>query len=68
MVETYPVCKVAPQSEGLAMVTATAKPAATLASANDSLLPEYDIVVVGSRYGGAITAARLGVANALSGR
>ncbi|MCE5290721.1 MAG: GMC family oxidoreductase N-terminal domain-containing protein [Nocardiaceae bacterium] len=34
-----------------------------LASAPDALAPEYDVVIIGSGYGGAITAARLGVAN-----
>jgi cholesterol oxidase len=41
--------------------------AQTLASAPDDLGSEYDVVVVGSGYGGAITAARLGFANATAG-
>lgn len=41
--------------------------AATLASAPEQLQSDYDVVIVGSGYGGAITAARLGVANAAAG-
>lgn len=37
---------------------------ATLASPPEALQDSYDVVIVGSGYGGAITAARLGVANA----
>lgn len=35
----------------------------TLASRPEALQAEYDVVIVGSGYGGAITAARLGAAN-----
>lgn len=35
-----------------------------ISSPAESLSAEYDIVIVGSGYGGAITAARLGIANA----
>lgn len=38
--------------------------AATLATAPEAVRGEYDVVILGSGYGGAITAARLGVANA----
>lgn len=38
-----------------------------LAAPLDSLSTEYDIVIVGSGYGGAILAARLGIANAAAG-
>ncbi|CAM3919168.1 GMC family oxidoreductase N-terminal domain-containing protein [Smaragdicoccus niigatensis] len=41
--------------------------AQSLASAPEALAGEYDIVIVGSGYGGSIMAARLGVANAASG-
>ncbi|MDP7706569.1 GMC oxidoreductase [Mycobacterium sp. TY815] len=44
-----------------------AQPAASLASPADALRAEYDVVILGSGYGGAITAARLGVANARAG-
>ncbi len=39
-----------------------------LASPAESLSADYDIVIVGSGYGGAITAARLGIANATAGK
>ncbi|WP_156296660.1 FAD-dependent oxidoreductase [Mycobacterium paragordonae] len=42
-------------------------PAASLATSADALRSEYDVVILGSGYGGAITAARLGVANARAG-
>jgi cholesterol oxidase len=38
-----------------------------LAAAPESLRGEYDILIVGSGYGGAIMAARLGFANAVAG-
>ncbi|BBX99434.1 hypothetical protein MLAC_47280 [Mycobacterium lacus] len=38
-----------------------------LASSTDALRSEYDVLILGSGYGGAITAARLGVANAAAG-
>lgn len=38
-----------------------------LASAPEHLADEYEIVIVGSGYGGAVPAARLGVANAKAG-
>ncbi len=38
-----------------------------IASPAESLSGEYDIVIVGSGYGGAITAARLAIANAAAG-
>lgn len=41
--------------------------AAALASPPEALQETYDVVIVGSGYGGAITAARLGVANAAAG-
>lgn len=41
--------------------------AASLATSADALRSEYDVVILGSGYGGAITAARLGVANARAG-
>jgi len=41
--------------------------AATLASEPELLGREYDVVIVGSGYGGAVTAARLGIANAATG-
>jgi cholesterol oxidase len=41
--------------------------AATLATPSDALRSDYDIVILGSGYGGAITAARLGIANARAG-
>jgi cholesterol oxidase len=41
--------------------------AQALARQPESLQSEYDVVIVGSGYGGAITAARLGVANAEAG-
>lgn len=44
-----------------------AETAATLATSTDALRSDYDVVILGSGYGGAITAARLGVANARAG-
>jgi cholesterol oxidase len=41
--------------------------AALLGTSSDALRREYDVLIVGSGYGGAITAARLGVANAAAG-
>ena len=41
--------------------------ATTLANPPEALQADYDIVIVGSGYGGAITAARLGIANADAG-
>lgn len=41
--------------------------AATLATEPELLGTEYDVVIVGSGYGGAVTAARLGIANAATG-
>lgn len=41
--------------------------AASLASAPDDLADDYDVVIVGSGYGGAITAARLAVASHAAG-
>lgn len=41
--------------------------APTLASEPEALGDDYDVLVVGSGYGGAITAARLGAANRASG-
>lgn len=45
-----------------------AETAAVLATSADALRSEYDVVILGSGYGGAITAARLGAANARSSR
>lgn len=45
-----------------------AESAEALATSMDALRSEYDVVILGSGYGGAITAARLGVANAAAGR
>lgn len=42
--------------------------APSLASSPEELASEYDVVIVGSGYGGAITAARLGIANATAGK
>lgn len=39
----------------------------TLANPSEELQDEYDVLIVGSGYGGAITAARLGIANAAAG-
>jgi cholesterol oxidase len=44
-----------------------AETAAQLATSTDALRSEYDVLILGSGYGGAITAARLGVANAAAG-
>ncbi len=44
-----------------------AETAAVLAASTDALRTEYDVLILGSGYGGAITAARLGVANAAAG-
>jgi cholesterol oxidase len=41
--------------------------AARLASPAEALGDSYDVVIVGSGYGGAITTARLAVANAAAG-
>ncbi|WP_186245017.1 GMC family oxidoreductase N-terminal domain-containing protein [Mycobacterium simulans] len=41
--------------------------AAALATSTSALRSEYDVLILGSGYGGAITAARLGVANAAAG-
>lgn len=49
------------------MVKTAIKTAATLAASPAALRDEYDVVILGSGYGGAITAARLGVANARAG-
>jgi cholesterol oxidase len=45
-----------------------AEAAAALATSPDALRSEYDVLILGSGYGGAITAARLGAANAAAGR
>ncbi|MDC0672368.1 GMC family oxidoreductase N-terminal domain-containing protein [Nannocystis radixulma] len=39
-----------------------------LATDNRALAADYDVLIVGSGYGGAITAARLGYANRMAGR
>lgn len=44
-----------------------AETATVLAKSMDALRSEYDILILGSGYGGAIPAARLGVANAAAG-
>lgn len=49
------------------MVNPPVKIAAALAKSPDALRSEYDVVILGSGYGGAITAARLGAANARAG-
>jgi len=52
---------------GSALRNGRSEPAPRIASAPSTLGDEYDIVIVGSGYGGAIPAARLGYANAEAG-